>query len=435
MNNKKQILLIFFTGLIAALFLLEIGLRIVGGIFRDELIPDKIYISGKEDKQYRILCLGNSFTVGTGAPAGQSYPSQLQRLFNKETKRKKVRVINAGVGNQNSTELLSRLKYNIVNLDPDMVIIQTGQPNFWNQYKYKMYLDRKHSTNTFFKKSIFYLNDFLYCSRIYRLSLLLAYKIKERGVSRNLPVTKHTPYYLETAKWLRQLETGYKIEPSDQGKVEKAMTLFKREVEASPGEVNNYRFIGDICFYQKKYKEAAEWFIRGIKADPGYIREGEGNKNYFLLRMVYRYSGDKEAKEIIDEFINGFKRTNSEYSENFLFLKKQEICDWIESDIKEIIRIAKNEGIKVILQNYPCAINKENVIYFNNIILPKIAEDSNVSFVDNNRVFQEMLDRGAKREDLFESSSGGHCNAKGYGVMAMNIFNKIKEEKMIDLDE
>jgi len=433
LNNKKQIILIFFTGLIVALFLLEIGLRIVGGISRNNLAPEAISVLAKEEKQYCILCLGNSFTAGYGAPKGKSYPSQLQKLFNKETKGKKVKVINAGVGNQNSAELLSMLEYNIIRWNPDLIILQTGQPNFWNQYKYKMYLERKRSVR-FFRKSIFYLNDFLYCSRVYRLSLLLIHEMKKRSANQNLQIKKRDPYYSEIIERFRLLEITKEMSPFDQGKLEETVNFLKREVAFFPREVNNYRFIGDIYFFQNKHKEAAEWFIRGIKADPGYRRNGEGNKNYFLLSMVYRCPGNEKVRKLIDEFMDEFRKSNPEYSENLIFLRNQEIYDWIESDIKEIIRIVQNKKIKIILQNYPPpAINIEKVVYFNSIFLSEIAKDHNIAFVDNCRIFQEILDRGAKRDDFFVPD--GHCNAKGYEVMAMNIFNKIKEEGMIEPDK
>jgi len=429
LNNNKQIVLIFIAGLITALFLLEIGLRIVGCIFRNNLAPEAISILGKKEKQYCILCLGNSFTAGYGAPKGESYPSQLQKLFDKEVKGKKVKIINAGVGNQNSTELLSTLEYNIIRWNPDLIILQTGQPNFWNQHKYSQYLDRKYCVNAFLRKPIFYLNDFLYCSRVYRLSLLLIHEMKKWSANEDLQIEKHDPCYSEIMKHFRQLEATNKMSPFNEGKLEETLNFLKGEVAFFPRQVNSYRFIGDIYFFQGRYREAARWFIRGIQADPGYRRDEEENKNYFLLRMVYFNSNDKKVREFIDGFMRDFRKSNPEYLENILFLKEQEIYDWVESDIKEIIKIIQNKKIKIILQNYPPTVNMEKVPYFNSLILPKIAEDFNIAFVDNYRIFRGILSKGAEVGDFFVPD--GHCNARGYEIMAMSLFNKIMEGRMI----
>jgi len=429
LNNKKRIIAVFFAGLITALFLLEISLRIAGGISRSSLVSNVLSTAGKQDKPYIILCLGNSFTVGAGAPKGQSYPSQLQKLLDKEAKGRKVKVINAGVSNQNSTELLNRLQYNIIRNNPDLIILQTGQANFWNQYHYKMYLETKPDVDSFFRRFILSLNDLLYCSRVYRLGVLLVYNIKEEGARKNPQVKELNSCYLEIFDWVHYGLRHKEIPHFDQ---EKALNYLKERIKLNPAEISNYRYIATIYSYQKNYKEAVNWAIRGIRADPGYRSMGGENKNYALLRMIYKNSRDEKIRKLIKEFIFDFKKTNPGDSVNLLFLENQEIYNWIESDIKEIIRTIQNKGIKIILQNYPPNIDNEKTIYFDKFILPKIAGSFKIALVDNNRIFQEALDKGAKWDDFFER--GGHCNAKGYGIMANNIFDKIKEERIIDLN-
>jgi lysophospholipase L1-like esterase len=424
-NNKKQVIITFFIGLIAALLMLEIGLRIAGGIFRNGRIPDAIMPSNKEGKQYTILCLGNSFTVGVGAPKGLDYPGQLQQLFDKETPANKVRVINGGVGNQNTSELLSKLEYNIIRWDPDLIVIQTGQPNLWNHYKFRMYLERKSNPGMSFRKAVFYLNDFLYSSRVYRLAVLLINATKERYTKQNQKVEEPDSDYLEAMDWMQQIKLHKEIHPFDQEKADKVVNSLKKRIAAYPNEVDNYRNIGAIYFYQNKHMEAAQWFIKGIKVNPGY-RKGVDNRNYASLRRLYIKTGDEEVKRMIERFTADFNKSNPGYSDNLLILRYQEIYNWIESDIREIIRAIQNKRIKVLLQNYPPSINNETTIYFNKFLLPEIAREFNIPFVDNNEIFHEIMDKDTMRRVFFIGD--GHCNARGYGVMAMNVFRKIKEE-------
>ena len=82
-----------------------------------------------------ILCLGNSHTFGAGAEEGFSYPDQLQKLFENSSK-KKVQVINEGVLGMNSAQLFSELQDKINFYKPQLVILQTGGPNYWNKQLY-----------------------------------------------------------------------------------------------------------------------------------------------------------------------------------------------------------------------------------------------------------------------------------------------------------
>jgi len=438
MNKVKQIILVFFIGLATALLLLEISLRIAGGSFQRGLESKTESLARKEENLYTIVCLGDSCTLGLRAPRGESYPDQLQRLFDKEAKGKKIKVKNGGVGAQNSAELLELLAYNIKKTNPNLIILQTGQANCSNQYKYTTYLAREYGTGAILKKFIFALNDFLYKSRVYRLAQLLVSNVKAK-TKLSTQREKHYAYfqleneYREAIDLLQVMErnraTG-KGPYIESGKAQQLINLFTKRIKLIPKDPESYTRIGQVYLLQKKYAEAIKWFIKGIKAAPsprGIIL----NRNYSYFRRAYNELGDKKIKKAADKFIREFSKSSPEYEENFLFLTKDEICKWAESDIREIIRIAQENRIKVILQNYPATVPV--AVFFNNVLLPKIAKDLNIYFVDNNKIFQELLDSGVKHEDLFAPDS--HCNAKGYGVVATNIFNKIKEERMLELNE
>lgn len=66
-----------------------------------------------------IVCFGDSLTFGTGAGAGESYPSKLSSLIGSE-------VINAGVPGDTTTDGLKRLDRDVLSHDPRIVLITLG---------------------------------------------------------------------------------------------------------------------------------------------------------------------------------------------------------------------------------------------------------------------------------------------------------------------
>lgn len=81
-------------------------------------------ILGRE--KLTVVCLGDSVTMGVGAPEGQSYPDQLQGLMDARYGRGVVRVINAGIGGNTSAQGLARLETDVLAQKPEVVLINFG---------------------------------------------------------------------------------------------------------------------------------------------------------------------------------------------------------------------------------------------------------------------------------------------------------------------
>ncbi|MFA6321790.1 MAG: hypothetical protein WCY36_08065 [Candidatus Omnitrophota bacterium] len=473
MNKKNQILVTFFIGSITAFLLLEAGLRIEGAFERVPLSA-RINPKSRQNNVFTILCLGNSHTRGIGAGRGESYPNQLQKLFDKEVGRNKVRVINAGRSSQNSGELLDDLEYSINKMKPDLIVLQTGQPNFWNLNKYGRYLGRERGGGLSFRKFIFYSSDILYNSCVYRLSLLLISKIKEKlrcAIINKYNSTEPNDNGVDAGvSWVRLLEQDCDNNLPcviDSAKAKAVVTVFKQSAESSPRYAcSYYRYIGEIYFFQKEYKEAAEWFIKSIKTTLGmdyngiryYIKylhnipghEGINNlingpdegfarflgtdfySSRHCLQYMHNNLKDEAIKLQIDSAEDTFKLILSEPFGRGAFFTNDEIYKWLDSDFKEIFRIIQDKKVKIILQNFAPTENMaecREANLFNSIYIPGIALKFNIPFIDNNRIFQKILNKGEKGVVFF--ASDGHCNVKGYEVIAANIFNKIEEEKII----
>ncbi|MBI3012384.1 MAG: SGNH/GDSL hydrolase family protein [Elusimicrobia bacterium] len=82
---------------------------------------------GKGRRTYRMICVGDSVVLGLCAKQPESdFPTQLENLLNRNHQGKKIEVLNAGLGGNNSSQTLYRLKTELAELQPDCVIISVG---------------------------------------------------------------------------------------------------------------------------------------------------------------------------------------------------------------------------------------------------------------------------------------------------------------------
>ncbi len=139
------------------------GYELMGEIIWDYMVKSNI------DKKYKkIVCLGDSITKGSGASGGGTvtggnYPSFLNRKFNptivvdspKEVVAVKVEaaddnnaaeigadgvlMYNKGIGGQTSTNMLGRIQRDVLDLNPDLMILLCGTNDLLNSKKVATY--------------------------------------------------------------------------------------------------------------------------------------------------------------------------------------------------------------------------------------------------------------------------------------------------------
>lgn len=107
-SDKKKILAFFGFWLAVTL--------VVSSCAKREIVS--INSSGKN-----IICFGDSITYGVGAPRGYGYPGVLSRMM-------LTPVINTGFDGENTIEALRRLKTDVLDRDPLLVIIEFGGNDF-----------------------------------------------------------------------------------------------------------------------------------------------------------------------------------------------------------------------------------------------------------------------------------------------------------------
>lgn len=88
------------------------------------------YFEEKSDDVYRILCLGDSFTFGTGVEADETYPSALQDLVDAEMEGSRtIEVINGGTVGYGLWQEYIALQEKGLDLKPDLVVLQIFPDN------------------------------------------------------------------------------------------------------------------------------------------------------------------------------------------------------------------------------------------------------------------------------------------------------------------
>jgi len=83
-------------------------------------------IKNVDSRGKNIICFGDSITFGYGVNKGEDYPSALAKMID-------TPIVNAGIDSDTSTEALERLKSDVLDRDPLLVIIEFCGNDFLRQ--------------------------------------------------------------------------------------------------------------------------------------------------------------------------------------------------------------------------------------------------------------------------------------------------------------
>lgn len=100
---------------------------------RDEEFPRR-----KPKGEYRIAVLGDSFTEGYRMERDGVYCAVLERLLSAGTLppgTKRIRTMNFGMRGEYPEKYIARLRDQALQMDPDMVIVQTFDNDAWDKYR------------------------------------------------------------------------------------------------------------------------------------------------------------------------------------------------------------------------------------------------------------------------------------------------------------
>lgn len=198
----------------------------------------------KKKAEKTIVFLGNSHTMGAGAPPGMSYPDQLQRLCDQKFGTGKIEIINLGRGNFNTRNILDHLEDNLDRLRPDLVVMMIGEPNIWNLYGYGDFLSETEKPENW-EKVYSFLDNF----KTYRFfSVLLRRPVDD------LQVFKTDDPVINGWVWLGALQDGnqynlYTLTRSEAADAIRALTAL---TESGPDNRGAYAFLGQVAHHSLK---------------------------------------------------------------------------------------------------------------------------------------------------------------------------------------
>lgn len=400
---KTKISITIFS-FIFFIILLELILRIMGHVYVSMRVApnEKLFELKKEKGMYVILCVGDSFTFGGDLPINQSYPFHLQKILSLNNLGKKFKVINAGLCDRNSTQVLQALPKNIKYYKPHMVILLVGQSNWFNFIGFN-------------KKTNFYteLKDVLYDLRVYKMVKIITLNLEQRMLL--IKFDKHNPLLEESFSInsitdpdmhiLNQIAEArfdlidylYSI-----GENEKASGLFKKYFNIDRNS--------DLLVYQMTE------FLEHVYDVIGEDRKYDANLNLLVedLQKKLENNPNLRNKLIMDYFLF-FKNIQTSY-------QNKEIEKRLREDLMQIVNICKKNNIKVIIQDYPLPYPMADMA------LRDTATKHSLPLVRNSRVFSELL----KKEGKWTYFLGdNHCTALGYRVMAENIYKEIVSQNIV----
>ena len=469
MKKMWKRLVVVISAVFITIIILEIFLRVTATIwiYSTRRNPDleSMSINGSKNRNEKVVvCYGDSFTFGVGGLPDRTYPDHLQKMLKEIQGNNEVVVINRGMSAYNSARILAVVKEerDLERYSPDVVIIMLGDQNYWDLWGFNLGEKRY-----ILKGKI---QNLLYRIRVFRLVKLLIKNIREVMFRYNSNKKQKFAALEESTGNVnkeKKIEKNIKeiCDRGDkflaQGAINKGINCFKEALKLATGKRSLsyvYYSLGYTYTSLKKYNKAIEYFIKGIKTDPAF------SINYRGLGYAYEYSGEYSSALI--HFKTALEKNPFDYEScrgfvdmcirldrrdyGIAILKKfmkynpalknfigvleskndfEKVIDiWLERDLCELVKICQQKGCKVIIMNYPYPATANHV-------LEKVAKKMHLVFVDNYAIFKDkwlLYSSGLVSGAEFYSLDG-HCNSKGYELIAQNIVKKIQEFNILDL--
>lgn len=425
-TSKQKLILIGIPFL--CLLLIEGSLRLSGWIYYLNKIKKETKLQNAENIT-KILCLGDSFTFGSGVEIGYSYPEQLEEILNENNLSKKFVVYNRGgcIPGLNSSQLLKILEKNIIEYQPNIIIVLIGMHNRCNLTDSNYFL----FTDKGIKVSLIRLDGILnrFCTyKFLKIALgNLRHKItKKFPFQNNLKKMRYIDYELkmkpERIAKTPEAESYFKLATESQShKADIAVAIenYEKVIQLEPDNDVAYAALGRIYENQTEYEMAIEKLKKAVELNPQNLFARDR-----LWNVYYKQGKNKEAIEQVREILEiephneGLKQMIKWGLPNLKKIKENKILNQLLSyDLEKIIKLAKAKEIKPILLSYP--INNDG-----DEVRRGLANKYRIPFVDIFSVFNKLRTSTYYSKEYYFAKDG-HCNAKGYKVMAEEIYKAI----------
>ena len=391
-NALRKIFFISVPGIVIFFIALELSLTAGGYLYtKYYCMKEDASLESNTKDNFDILCLGDSFTYGLGAGPEDSYPAHLERKLNIKDSSLTYRVYNGGRIGSNSFSIVTRqLKESIPENIPDVVIVMTGCNNRWLLTDSSFFHLMGHRNKDFPGLMVAKIDNLLGDLKTYKLIKIAIFRFRYRKMNK---IVESGAINVS----LRQLNQEEKIKYKDDINVELAGYFINEEYDLAKTEIKEAMRHPEFVRSVFNIGTAVNCMKWACREDKIFFEEIDNVKK--IVEEVYDEATYKEVKEIID--------TLAQFATNMDIPVKI-----LRSDLIETHRIAMNYGIDLILMTYPCGMGVVDDT------IRRLSKELDIVLVDNQKIFEERL-KIEQKEELFIDD--GHCNAKGYELIAKNI--------------
>ncbi len=471
-------LLISFVSLILFLTAAEIGLRFAGYLYVYNHIYDAIplggpYDDGRGDERpsgipsgrptRTILCVGDSFTVGSKVGKTQTYPALLQSRLAALWPDVDVRVYNKGICEATTGVVKKHLASWIREYRPDAIILLVGAANRFNPIDYELWADA--NAWTMMKSSFTHLRIFKVARAIWlsesrhrvlqtiypgymRHEACIYHQEFDRALASDGAVRRYWSEYRggELGAAIASAESASREATSEPSRIEAlfALTRFRIEngdLEEAAGlldgplaqvpasdETTNCRafYYGLMCggyFSTKHYDpdRMIDYCLAAADLDPF-------NSMYFYgVARAFDVQSRYDARAIHDRWVGLGEKypdlADFEWYRDYLRLFADKtawdagVSEWIRRDLEEIVDESRASGVQVILQNYPVDYAVANTA------LEELATRKSLTLADHRSRFASLEPRS---DFLFDDD---HATVRGNEEMVsllVELFAKLE---------
>ena len=463
-------LIIGLTSLLLSIGALELGMRLAGHAYlaRTVLPEDRIDLS---PQTHRILCVGDSFTFGGRTSRDATYPALLERSLTPPAG-ERYQVINRGVCEYNTRQVLELLPEWLDLYQPELVLVLVGAANRFNPQGYGWDQDTGGLAR---------LSGGLQGLRVVKMARFISLALQGRsdawrgswvhydGSPRPLGVDGRSGAdspYMEAKRWLAEREAT-ELPGSDplsmiwylhnQGELERAIRVGNEALASHPDDEELTCSLGYFHYRTGQLEQAHASFSQALERFPSsgfvhalaaffYSNAGRdallgGNPDqaipwlfeamplipddeyvYYAMSKAYSLQSTHSAQVVLDrchtlvtqhpELANNPKLMN-----HIAMFERAEGWDrtvesWLEEDLDAIVRAGQASGARVVLGSYPVPYELANRQ------LQAAADRHGLQLVDHQRRFTQLLEAEPADRYLFDDD---HCTEAGHEVMAREV--------------
>jgi len=122
-------------------------------------------------------------------------------------------------------------------------------------------------------------------------------------IHEKLLLENSVPSCADATKELAVLHTGYSPEElKEKNKVERNKALVKKELETSPHDYQMLTYLGDSCFQQRDYEEAAHWYRQAAMYMPQTVDKNNIQAAMIFKHLLLIYFQQQDEKAALDAY-------------------------------------------------------------------------------------------------------------------------------------